>query len=54
MNQKTISVKLDEKPLIKLKVMAKLETRRVSSQVMILIRDAINRYENEFGELKNT
>lgn len=51
MSQKNISVKLDEKLLDKLKAMAKLEMRSVSGQVMILIRDAVYKYEKEHGEL---
>lgn len=54
MSQKNISVRLDETLLNKLKALSELEMRSVSRQVMILVRDAVEKYEKANGKLDST
>ena len=49
---KSVSIRIDEKMLDKLHVVAAYEGRSVNSEVLILIRDAIEKYENKHGEIK--
>jgi hypothetical protein len=49
---KSISIRIDEKLLDKLHVVADYEGRSANSQVLILIRDAVEKYEEKHGEIK--
>lgn len=49
---KTISVRIDEKTLDKLHYIASYEARSANGQILILIRDAIEKYEAKHGEIK--
>ncbi len=49
---KNLSIRIDEKMLDKLHVVADYEGRSANSQVLILIRDAIEQYESKHGEIK--
>lgn len=49
---KSVSIRIDEKMLDKLHVVAAYEGRSVNSEVLILIREAIEKYENIHGEIK--
>ena len=52
MATKSFSIRIDEAMLDKLHVLADYEGRRsANSQVLILIRDAIQAYEKEHGEI---
>lgn len=49
---KNLSVRIDEKMLHKLHVVADYEGRSANGQVLVLIRDAIEKYEEKHGEIK--
>ena len=49
---KSLSIRIDEKMLDKLHVVADYEGRSANSQILILIRDAIADYEAKHGEIK--
>lgn len=49
---KNLSIRIDDKMLDKLHVIADYEGRSANSQVLILIRDEIERYEAKHGEIK--
>ena len=49
---KSLSIRIDEKMLDKLHVVADYEGRSANSQILILIRDAIENYEAKHGEIK--
>ena len=49
---KSVSIRIDEKMLDKLHVVAAYEGRSVNSEVLILIREAIEKYEGQHGEIK--
>lgn len=52
MSIKSISFRLDEDLLKKLHYIADYEGRSANSQVMILIRDAVNTFEKEHGKIE--
>ncbi|MBQ7654079.1 MAG: Arc family DNA-binding protein [Clostridia bacterium] len=52
MATKSLSIRIDEKVLNKLHVVADYEGRSANSQILILIRDCIEKYEKEHGEIK--
>ena len=51
MATKSFSIRIDETMLDKLHVLADYEGRSANSQVLILIRDTIQAYEKEHGEI---
>lgn len=48
---KSVSIRIDDKMLDKLHVVADYEGRSVNSQVLILIRQAIEEYEARHGRI---
>ena len=52
MANKSLSIRIDEAMLDKLHVVADYEGRSANSQILILIRDCIEAYENKHGEIK--
>lgn len=48
---KSLSIRIDEELLHKLHVVADYEGRSANSEILILIRDAIKKHEDEFGEI---
>lgn len=48
---KNLTIRIDEEMLNKLHVLADYEQRSANSQVLILIRDAIEKYEAKNGEI---
>lgn len=52
MSIKSLSIRIDEDMLNKLHVVADYEGRSANSQILILIRDCIEAYEEKFGEIK--
>ncbi|MCM1132607.1 MAG: Arc family DNA-binding protein [Ruminococcus flavefaciens] len=48
---KSLSIRIDEKMLDKLHVVADYEARSANSQILILIRDCIEKYEEKHGEI---
>lgn len=48
---KSFSIRLEEKMLDKLHVVANYEARSANGQIIILIRDCIEKYEKEHGEI---
>lgn len=48
---KSLSIRIDEIMLHKLHVVADYEGRSANSEILILIRDAIERYEDKYGEI---
>lgn len=52
MATKSLSIRIDEAMLDKLHVVADYEGRSANSQILILIRDCIEKYEEKYGEIK--
>ena len=52
MATKSLSIRIDEKMLDKLHVVADYEGRSANSQILILIRDCVEEYEQKHGEIK--
>ncbi|MBQ7363785.1 MAG: Arc family DNA-binding protein [Clostridia bacterium] len=52
MATKSLSIRIDEEMLDKLHVIADYEGRSANSQILVLIRDLIERYEAIHGEIK--
>ncbi len=52
MATKSLSIRIDEEMLNKLHVVADYEGRSANSEILILIRNAIEKYEKEHGEIK--
>lgn len=48
---KSLSIRIDETMLHKLHVVADYEGRSANSEILILIRDAIEAYEQKHGEI---
>ncbi len=49
---KSLSIRIDEQMLNKLHVVADYEGRSANSEILILIRDEIERYEQKFGKIE--
>ena len=49
---KSLSIRIDEKMLNKLHIVADYEGRSANSQILILIRDAIEKYEKKHGKIE--
>lgn len=49
---KSLSIRIAEEMLDKLHVVADYEGRSANSQILILIRDCIEKYEEKHGEIK--
>ena len=52
MSVKSLSIRIDEEMLHKLHVVADYEGRSANSQILILIRDAIEAYEERHGKIE--
>ena len=52
MATKSLSIRIEEEMLDKLHVVADYEGRSANSQILILIRDCIEQYENKHGQIK--
>lgn len=52
MATKSLSIRIEEEMLDKLHVIADYEGRSANSQILILIRDCIEKYEEKHGEIK--
>ena len=52
MATKSVSIRIDEEMLHKLHVMADYEGRSANSQILILIRDAVEKYEVKHGKIE--
>ena len=52
MATKSLSIRIEEEMLDKLHFVADYEGRRANSQILILIRDCIEKYEEKHGEIK--
>ena len=48
---KSLSIRIDEEMLNKLHVVADYEGRSANSEILILIRDAIEEYEEKHGKI---
>ncbi len=48
---KNLSIRIDETMLDKLHVLADYEGRSANSQILILIRDAVEAYEEKHGKI---
>lgn len=51
MATKSLSIRIDEEMLNKLHVIADYEGRSANSQILVLIRDCIEKYEDKHGEI---
>ncbi len=49
---KSLSIRIEQELLDKLHVVADYEGRSANSQILILIRRCVERYEQEHGEIK--
>jgi hypothetical protein len=52
MATKSLSIRIEDAVLDKLHVIADYEGRSANSQILILIRDCIEAYEQKHGEIK--
>ena len=52
MKTKSLSIRIDEKMLDKLHIVADYEARSANSQILILIRDCIEAFEAKHGEIQ--
>lgn len=52
MATKSLSIRIEEEMLDKLHVIADYEGRSANSQILVLIRDLIEEYEEKHGEIK--
>ena len=52
MATKSLSIRIEEEMLDKLHIVADYEARSANSQILILIRDCIEEYEQKHGEIK--
>ena len=52
MGIKSLSIRIEDRMLNKLHVVADYEGRSANSEILILIRDAIEEYEKKHGEIK--
>lgn len=48
---KSLSIRIDEEMLNKLHVVADYDGRSANSQILILIRECVEKYEKEHGEI---
>jgi hypothetical protein len=48
---KSLSIRIDEEMLNKLHIVADYEGRSANSQILILIRDSIEKYEEKHGKI---
>ena len=51
---KSLSIRIEEEMLDKLHVVADYEERSANSQILILIRDCIEEYEQKHGKIEVT
>ena len=49
---KSLSIRIDEEMLDKLHVVAGYEARSANGQILVLIRECIERYEEKHGEIQ--
>ncbi len=49
---KSLSIRIDEEMLNKLHVLADYEGRSANSEILILIRDAVEKFESEHGKIE--
>lgn len=49
---KSLSIRIDENMLDKLHIVADYEGRSANSEILILIRDAIEKYEEKHGKIE--
>ncbi len=52
MATKSLSIRIDEEMLDKLHVVADYEARSANGQIIVLIRECIEQYEEKHGEIK--
>ncbi len=52
MATKSLSIRIDEEMLDKLHVVADYEARSANGQIIVLIRECIERYEAKHGEIE--
>ena len=48
---KSLSIRIDEEMIKKINIIADYEGRSANSQILILIRDAIEKYEEKHGKI---
>jgi len=48
---KSVSIRIEEEMLDKLGFVAEYEGRSVNSQILVLVRECIQKYEAELGEI---
>lgn len=52
MATKSLSIRIDSEMLDKLHVVADYEGRSANSQILVLIRDCLEKYEEKHGEIE--
>lgn len=50
---KSYSIRIDEELLHKLHIVASYELRSANSEIIILIREAVEKFENEHGKVEH-
>lgn len=52
MGKKSLSIRIDEEMFDKLHVVADYEARSANGQILVLIRECIEKYEEKHGEIE--
>ncbi|MBP3328455.1 MAG: hypothetical protein J6L91_06060 [Clostridia bacterium] len=53
MSNKNLSLRINENLLHKLHILSDYEMRSVNSEILILIREAVEKFENEHGKVEH-
>ena len=53
MSNKNLSLRINENLLHKLHILSDYEMRSVNSEILILIREAVEKFENEHGQVEH-
>lgn len=51
MSNKSLSIRIDEELLDKLHIVADYEARSANGQIIVLIRECVEKYEEKHGEI---
>lgn len=53
MAQKHLSIRIDEQLLHRLHIVAQFEGRSANSQLLVIIREAVEKFEKKYGDIKH-
>ncbi len=52
MTMKSLSIRIEEEMLHKIHAVADYEGRSANSQILVLIRDCVEKYEEKYGKIE--